>query len=359
MTAFDTEHLREFPQISYKAFSYPGDEEALEGVKRIPGVNKLFHWIIDNLLEEFIHLDQLYNNVRVNTNSHPTLHGIVADGCRVLDCPMPEVFVKYSPVFNAGTSGVDRIFIRFNSYLIEDFTEEEIAFIAGHEIGHIKAGHVLYHTVADFVVKFLPVLQTFIPFNIGMLYQPMLLALYEWYRRAEFTSDRAGLLYVQDLDVALTTLSKLAGRTNKYREEFDMDVMLKQSAEVQESDKKLVKLLLFIDNMANSHPYPAVRVAKLKEWVDSGDYTRVLAGEYPRDTLGEHELGMRVKCRGCGAKINSKLQFCPECGQPTDPEARRVMLGKCRHCGLPFTEHTKYCPGCGTPTGWKMDDGDD
>jgi len=350
MTATQNARRLTFPQISYKAFSYPGDEEALEGVKRIPGVNKLFHWIIDNLLEEYIHLDQLYNNVRVNQRSHPTIHNIVKDGCEVLDCPMPEVFVKYSPLFNASTSGVDRIFIQFNSYLIEDFEEEEIAFIAGHEIGHIKAGHVLYHTVANFIVQFLPILQTMIPFNIGVLYQPMLLALYEWYRRAEFTCDRAGLLYVQDVDVAMTTLSKLAGKTNRFRDEFDMDVMLSQSEEVQDSNKKLIKLLLFINNMGNSHPYPAIRVAKLKEWIDSGEYQKVLNGEYPKDTLGEHEMGHRVKCAKCGKQRNSKLDYCPECGPP--PKLKKLKPKViCRSCGAKMAIGKKYCAQCGAETG--------
>jgi hypothetical protein len=41
----------------------------------------------------------------------------------------------------------------------------------------------------------------------------------------------------------------------------------------------LLKLLLL---EARSHPFAVVRAAELRRWVDGGDYTRIVAGEYPR-----------------------------------------------------------------------------
>lgn len=336
-------------QLSYKAFSYPGDEQALESVKKIPGVNKLFHWIIDNFLEEYIHLNQLYTSTRVNPESYPSLHGLVREGCEVLDCPFPEVFVAYNPQYNASTSGVDRVYVSLNSYLVEDFSEEELLFILGHEMGHIKAGHVLYSTVARFIVQFLPFIQSLIPFNIGMLYQPMLLGLYEWSRRAEFTSDRAGLLAVQDIDVALSALSKMAGKLRKYPGEHNLEVHISQADEVAESKNQLVKVFLFLDNMMNSHPYTTLRLKMLREWYDSVDYRRIVEGNYERDVLGEHELGQRIKCRGCGSTINAKLPFCPSCGLAQEGGARRVESQLlCPNCKAVVTADMKFCQSCGT-----------
>ena len=40
----------------------------------------------------------------------------------------------------------------------------------------------------------------------------------------------------------------------------------------------MLKLLL----SRPSHPFAVVRAAELRRWVDSGDYTRVLGGDYPR-----------------------------------------------------------------------------
>ena len=75
----------------------------------------------------------------------------------------------------------------------------------------------------------------------------------------------------------------------------------------------------------------------------------MLRGEYQRDPLGLHEGGVRVKCT-CGAKVNSKLNFCPECGKPHrrcgDPDAIAAPP-VCGGCGATLTAGVKFCPKCG------------
>ena len=41
----------------------------------------------------------------------------------------------------------------------------------------------------------------------------------------------------------------------------------------------MLKLLLI---EKRTHPFAVVRAAELRRWVDSGEYTRILAGDYPR-----------------------------------------------------------------------------
>src|SRR5437870_13453033 len=40
-----------FPDISYKAFVYPGDEEALAALKSIPGASQVLTWLQENFTE--------------------------------------------------------------------------------------------------------------------------------------------------------------------------------------------------------------------------------------------------------------------------------------------------------------------
>ena len=55
----------------------------------------------------------------------------------------------------------------------------------------------------------------------------------------------------------------------------------------------VLKLLLIEDR---SHPFAVVRAAELRRWVDSGEYTRFLAGEYPRrDTDAEARVSEAAK----------------------------------------------------------------
>jgi Zn-dependent protease with chaperone function len=251
----------------------------------------------------------------VTEESYPTLYRQVKDCCKVLDCPMPEVFVTYDVYFNAFTAGVGKTFVVINNAAVNEYSEEEMRFLIGHELGHIKAGHVLYLTLAQVLFYFMPLLNQVLPFNIGMFQLPLLAALYEWRRRAEFTADRAGLLCAQDPGVAMGQLSSFCGRTNSLIEEHNIDALVGQVKDVRETDNPLAKAMLFFYSMQASHPYPVLRLEKLREWVESGAYARIIGGNYERDEEGEHELGRRIPCDSCGKMVNFKLDKCPHCGR--------------------------------------------
>ena len=338
--------------ISYKAFAYEGDEAALETLKSVPGFGMVAQWLIDNLYEEYLHLDQLYNCCRVNERNYPTLYGVMRTACEILDCPVPEVFIRYSPVYNACTYGVDRVFVEINSALIDDYGEQELLMVLGHEMGHVKANHVKYQMVANFIVRFLPILSQILPFNFSILVQPLLLALFEWSRRAELTCDRAGLLCVQNPETAMDALSKFSGRINKYPAEFDLDVLNSQSTEVAESKNRVVRLLLFLNSMQLTHPYSAYRTKMLKDWVDGGTYQKIIGGDYEKDVLGEHQAGDREPCPGCGKRILVSLEFCPHCG--TNQARGGATAGSsrvCAGCGTPLAPMANFCVKCGAKVG--------
>jgi hypothetical protein len=61
----------------------------------------------------------------------------------------------------------------------------------------------------------------------------------------------------------------------------DPTSFLAQGAEYDDADlRDSVLKLLLVEN--RSHPFAVVRATELRRWVDSGDYARVLAGDYPR-----------------------------------------------------------------------------
>ena len=305
-----------FEDLSYRSFVYPGDEEALENLKSIPGARRLFRWLIENALEDYLQLENKYYRTLVTTDNYPSVYARVQHCCRVLDCPQPETYLGYSPFFNAMTFGVNRTFLVINSAMVETYTDDELDFVIGHELGHIKAGHVLYKTIAWFIVMNLQYLQVIVPFPLpmGLLLQPLLLAMFEWSRRAEFTADRAGLLTVQDAGVAMQALARFSGRLNKLEDEHNLDSMLRQVEDIEQFDNPMAKIMLFINSMQATHPYPVLRLQKLKDWIEEGGYRRVISGDYIRDDEGEHELGPRLFCDSCRIRVNAKRGKCPRCG---------------------------------------------
>jgi len=300
--------------LSYQAFAYPGDREALARIKAIPCATALFTKINEAGLDQYWQAQNLYNNVRVSAGNYPALHEMVLDCAAILDCPVPEVFIDYSPFYNGYTAGVRQTFVVLNSALVEDFSEPELRYIVGHELGHIKSGHVLYHSMGATLFRFYPLISNMFP-GAALVYVPLAAAYFEWIRRSEFSADRAGALCVQDPQACYRALQRIAGRLRGPHEgDVDMQAVLAQLDDLQEVTSKLGRLLLFYTNIGRDHPYPVLRLRELQQWIESGAYHAALRGEYAVDPQGEHELGRRTRCAGCGKYANAKLLKCPSCG---------------------------------------------
>jgi Zn-dependent protease with chaperone function len=101
--------------------------------------------------------------------------------------------------------------------------------------------------------------------------QGLVVALLEWYRCAELTSDRAALLCVQDLEPGRDTFMKLAGGTTRLAADMDRDEFLRQVREFEDVDRstldKAYKLLLTINR---THPFAMQRAKELERWYETG-----------------------------------------------------------------------------------------
>ncbi len=253
-----------------------------------------------------------------------------SDAVDILSLPVPELYLTTDPTLNAYTVGTRRTCIVLHSQLVETMTLDELTFVVGHELGHIKCSHGLYRLLGDLLIRYWDLVSSMIAVpGLGLLRVPMLLAYWEWFRRAELTCDRAGLLCVQDLEIGLRALSKLAGKVAGYEDEFSTEAALKQSEASKEAKNKLVLLVSILESAENTHPFVPTRLKRLAEFAASEQYPKILAGEYEKDPLGLHESGSRITCQ-CGLKVNSKLCFCPECGRElgvADGTAAAVAAG--------------------------------
>jgi Zn-dependent protease with chaperone function len=103
------------------------------------------------------------------------------------------------------------------------------------------------------------------------------IALYEWYRCAELTADRAALLCVQDLEPARDTFMKLAGGTTRLAAEMDREEFLRQVREYEEVDRttldRAYKVLL---TLMRTHPFAMQRAKELETWFGAG-YPELMA----------------------------------------------------------------------------------
>ncbi len=336
---------RLFPDLSYQTFTYPGDEEALAALKSIPGASPILTWLQENFTEQITYLNNNEQRIRATPKSYASLHKLVERCCEILSVPPPELYITTNPVLNAYTSGTRRTCIVLHNSLVETLTIDELCFVIGHEIGHIKCAHGLYRQLGDLLMRYWDVLASAAPIpGLGLLRIPLLLAYWEWYRRAEFTCDRAGLLCVQDVETSQHALTKLAGTVKGYQEEVDLETIIGQVG-AHQNVNKLVMIVSILENASNTHPFVPLRLKALKEYGASDEYRKILGGDYKRDMLGLHEAGPRQKC-SCGQMMNAKLAFCSNCGLPIG-QAKPAASG-CTGCGSPLVPGAKFCTKCGT-----------
>jgi Zn-dependent protease with chaperone function len=222
-----------------------------------------------------------------NANA-PPLYKLFREAVEVLDIdPVPPLFLAHSPALNAWTFGSERPYVVVTSALVEGFTDAEIQCVMGHELGHILAGHSLYRTVGSILLSLtrlgMSLAGAVVALPAWLLSRGLLSAFFYWMRCAELTSDRAGLLVVQDPAIAYTTEARLAGGPgHKIAQMLNVERYLEQAREFEEDPDSNHRLMSFLLQDMRSHPFPAVRARELETWVQSGDYEKIISGDYSK-----------------------------------------------------------------------------
>ncbi len=262
-------------------------------MRKLTGFDVLLRKLSGLFNERALRLQFLASGVRVSERQFPQINDMVRDGAYVLDLPqIPEVFVTQNPIVNAMALGADQPFIVINTGLVDLLDAEELRSVVGHELGHVLSGHAVYRTMLFHLIN-LAARVAWVPLGyVGL--RGIIWALEEWYRKSELSCDRAGLLASQDPAAAKRVLMKLAGGSRL--SELNSDAFMEQAHDYDAVPDVRDGLLKLLQLQGNSHPFAVTRFAELSRWIDSGEYERILAGDYPRrDTDRTTTLGEEVR----------------------------------------------------------------
>ena len=272
-----------FPQISGVAWEHPADRAALQALRAVPGVDEVIRKILAVLGgERGIRLLFQGNAVRIGPAQFPRLWHLHTEVCTTFDWPVvPELYVSQTPFFNAGAYGVDTPFIVIHSAALELLDDDELRVLLSHEMGHVMSGHALYRTIAAVLAI---ISLGALPMLASLVVLPVRLGFLEWSRKSELSADRAGLLGAQDIVVAQRVDMKMAGggRGEGFAGQMNVDAFMQQAHEYAASGEGLDVVYKVLSTLALTHPMHTVRAAELQRWVASGEYDRILRGEYPR-----------------------------------------------------------------------------
>ena len=268
--------IRILKEIDPASWEHPADKAALAALRRVPGFDTVLKALFGVFGEKPIRLAFQANAVKVGPKQFPDIHEQYQEVLRTLDAPHYDLFVSQTPLVNAGAYGMKKPFIVLNSGAVRLLTRDEMTFLLGHELGHIMSGHVLYRTMTVLLLQ----LATLGFPIVGLAARAVLIGLLEWMRKAELSSDRAGLLVGQDPEIALRTLMKLAG--GGLDAETDLNEFMVQADEYRKGGDVADAVFKVLNILGSTHPFHVLRAAELRDWIEAGEYDRLLRGEYKR-----------------------------------------------------------------------------
>jgi Zn-dependent protease with chaperone function len=274
-------------------FAYGPDQNAIVSLK----VTGPLPYIIKNLTVTDIEKRMLS---KLSREAHRVTHPSALDSM-IRQCAttlglesLPDAFVVEGGEPNAFTFGSEeKACLVVYSSLLESVNEIEQMAVLGHELGHVRSGHMLYHTLAEVLGRGASLSASF--FGLNILSIPIQLALLSWHRESEVTADRASLLVVNDVDAVTSLLRKLA--------------LLPDSV----SDNSVVGdpgVLESASELLRTHPILSKRIKLVNEFAKSSEFFRAKKKIELQQTVLR---GLLPFCRYCGTKKNSETLFCPTC----------------------------------------------
>jgi len=223
--------------------------------------------------EAYNEVENQGEGINITNESLPKMHQQLVDACQILgvkEIPTYSTDWEYAPYHFSNGEKHRRIVMMSGS--ADLFTDDEMMFVLGHELGHMACGHKPYHML----------LETFyMPFVNDAAFKAwasiIKLPLMEWYRISDYTADRMGLLCCQDINAALSTMIKKAGLPRKCYDNIDIEGFIQQARDFDENLTSFMdKTVKVLSIRSAEFPWLVVRANKLLEWYESGEYEIII-----------------------------------------------------------------------------------
>jgi Zn-dependent protease with chaperone function len=209
------------------------------------------------------HRQLIEGATQITPESGGTLTSVIRQAATRLQVEALNVFVLPSREINAYTFGLTspKAIVLYNA-LFQIMDREELQFIIGHEMGHVKLGHTWLNSLVGGMAG-IPA-----PGGAALL---LVLALRSWNRACEFSADRAGVLACANPAKAISALIKIEARTMHLTPDSLQRVLAKIDAQDDSLGNQVGELLA-------THPMIVKRIEQIRRFAGSDQYRQLQAG---------------------------------------------------------------------------------
>lgn len=288
--------------IKPSEFIHPEDAAALRQLESIPGFPAIAKKVLELGFEQLQYGLNMATAIRLSPTQLPKLYNHLPPICKRLGIAEPEFYLQMDPMPNAWTFGDTKIYITITSGLVELLNEEELNAVIAHECGHILCRHVLYHSIANYLLLGADSLGI-----LGSLTAPVKYAIYYWQRKSELSCDRCAAI-VTSPEVVARSMARLSGGPKKITDELNIIEWAKQADQYEtiKNDGLWNKALQLSIIIGQSHPFSAVRVREILKWGESPQYKNLM------QNLKAEASGK--KCPKCDKAVCADWTYCKHCG---------------------------------------------
>ena len=259
---------------------YRGDRKALAELLADASFSSTVNRLLGELKPHNARKELLTRALKISRGMMPGLYQ-VTDGCaETLQLKVEiEIYVNQDSRFNAACYPPvkEKVLLVVTSSLLKKFSQDELAFVIGHELGHYLYEHTRFPV--DYILE-----------NNGGSLSPLhAMKLYAWIRNAEITADRVGMICCRKFDVAANTFFKLSSGITSSAFQFSVKDYL---AQLEDLRHEVAQQETDAQDWFSTHPFNPMRLKALEIFTRGKPYFELIG--QPGDGLSAEKVAEEV-----------------------------------------------------------------
>ncbi len=262
------------PRLNLEDYEHPMETRALEKLKNTKGLSKVVSKFHEMSFEKSIRLQYMSSCLLASDRTYPQLTFLVKKACDVLGVEVvPELYIQRSDSLMSLTVGSEDPIIVLTTELVDKFSSEELLFVIGREVAHIKSNHILFQEIGMILPE---IMEAFSVVTLGLtsiVSAGLNYTLLTWKQMAELTADRGGLLVSQDVEVVKRIFAKWSGLPEKDWSSFHVGEFEWQARNLDSLNPKMLDKIVGL--ILGDVSWAVARMKEILDWVESEGYKKI------------------------------------------------------------------------------------